>query len=121
MKPPSKNSPPLLPRHRPLSHFPAPRLGQFFTLLRRGEVGSFLNGLVHFRSALSSSPFHNVWHGIPASTVISWGLTIKSTVYFLFPRYGLRMLSTISPGALAVRRRRNFSVLLAGVVFYAAV
>ena len=29
-------------------------------------------------------------------TLIGWGLMIKGTIYFLFPRFGLRMLGVVS-------------------------
>ncbi len=55
--------------------------------------------------------FHNIWHGLPGLivTLIGWGLAIKSTIYFLFPRFGVRMLGVSLVGtSLALRRRRCF-------------
>jgi hypothetical protein len=64
--------------------------------------------------------FHNVWHGIPMIvTIIGWGLVTKSTVYFTYPRHGVRMLSTV-----ALERSWHFvvtcalSVALGGVILY---
>jgi len=105
-----------------VSHIVQPRAWvRFFIMLRgRGEVGSFLNALVHFPLGAFIVAFHNVWHGLPLIvTLIGWGLTVKSTIYFVFPRYGVRMLGTIS-----LERSWHFvvagvfSVLLAAVIFY---
>ena len=105
-----------------LSHIFQPRVWvRFFILLReKQEVGSFLNGLVHFPLGAFIVAFHNVWHGLPMIvTIIGWGLVIKSTIYFVFPRHGMRMLATIS-----MERSWHFvvagvfSVALAGVIFY---
>jgi uncharacterized protein YjeT (DUF2065 family) len=82
-----------------LSHIVQPRVWiRFFIMLReKGEVGSFLNALIHFPLGAFIVAFHNVWHGIPLIvTLIGWGLTVKSTIYFVFPRHGVRMLGTIS-------------------------
>ena len=95
-----------------LSHIFQPRIWvRFFIMLReKGEVGSFLNALVHFPLGAFIVAFHNVWHGIPAIvvTVIGWGLVIKSTIYFVFPRQGIRMLGTIS-------MERSWQFVAAGV------
>ena len=105
-----------------LSHIVQPRAWiRFFIMLReKGEVGSFLNALVHFPLGAFIVAFHNVWHGLTLIvTLIGWGLTVKSTIYFVFPRYGVRMLGTIS-----LERSWHFvvagifSVLLAAVIFY---
>ena len=94
-----------------LSHLLQPRLWvKFFIMLReKGEVGSFLNGFVHFPLGAFIVAFHNVWHGIPMIvTLVGWGLVIKSTLYFTWPRQGLRMLSLersshfVAAGALSV-------------------
>jgi hypothetical protein len=105
-----------------LSHIVQPRVWiSFFIMLReKGEVGSFLNALVHFPLGAFIVAFHNVWHGIPLIvTLIGWGLTVKSMIYFVFPRHGVKMLGTIS-----LERSWHFvvagifSVLLAAVIFY---
>jgi hypothetical protein len=83
-----------------LSHILQPRVWvQFFIMLReKGEVGSFLNGFVHLPLGAFIVAFHSIWHGFPGTivTLIGWGLTIKAAIYFLFPRFGLRMLGIIS-------------------------
>jgi uncharacterized protein YjeT (DUF2065 family) len=105
-----------------LSHIFRPRLWvKFFIMLReKGEVGSLLNGFVHFPLGAFIVAFHNVWQGIPMIvTIIGWGLVIKSTLYFVYPRQGVRMLGTIS-----MERSWHFvvagalSVVVAGVIMY---
>jgi hypothetical protein len=76
----------------------------------KGEAGSFLNGFVHFPLGAFIVAFHNVWQGIPMIvTIIGWGLVLKSTIYFTFPRHGLKMLSTLSP-------ERSWHFAVAGVM-----
>lgn len=105
-----------------LSHLLQPRVWvQFFIMLReKGEVGSFLNGFVHFPLGAFIVAFHNVWHGIPMIvTIMGWGLLLKSTLYFTYPRHGVRMLGTIS-----MERSWHFavagvmSVALGGLILY---
>lgn len=105
-----------------LSHIFQPRAWvRFFILLReKQEVGSLLNGFVHFPLGAFIVAFHNVWHGIPTVvTVIGWGLLVKSTLYFVHPRHGTRMLATVS-----LERSWQFvvagvmSVALAGLILY---
>jgi uncharacterized protein YjeT (DUF2065 family) len=95
-----------------LSHIFQPRAWvRFFIMLReKGEVGSFLNAFVHFPLGAFIVAFHNVWHGFPAIVVslIGWGLTIKGTLYFVFPRFGTRMLGTVS-------LERSWQFVVAGV------
>jgi CDP-diglyceride synthetase len=63
----------------------------------KGEVGSFLNGLLHFPLGVLIVSFHNVWHGLPVVlTLMGWGLVLKSFIYFVFPRQGMKMLARIS-------------------------
>ena len=105
-----------------LSHIVQPRAWvRFFIMLReKQEVGSLLNGLVHFPLGAFIVAFHNVWHGIPmVVTIIGWGLVIKSTIYFVLPQHGTRMLALIS-----VERSWQFvvagvmSVALGGLILY---
>jgi hypothetical protein len=96
-----------------LSHIFQPRVWvQFFIFLReKGEVGSFLNAFVHFPLGAFIVAFHSIWHGFPGTivTLIGWGLTIKGTIYFLFPRFGLRMLGVVS-------MERSWQFVIAGVL-----
>ena len=105
-----------------LSHIFAPRAWvEFFIMLReKKEIGSLLNGFVHFPLGAFIVAFHNVWHGMPMIvTIMGWGLVTKSTLYFVYPRHGMRMLGTVS-----LERTWHFvvagafSVVLSGVIFY---
>ena len=82
-----------------LSHILQPRVwARFFMYLHsKGEVGSFLNALLHFPLGVLIVSFHNVWRGIPiVLTLIGWGLVLKSVVYFVFPGYGVKVLGRVS-------------------------
>ena len=82
-----------------VSHIVQPRVwAQFFIdLHRKGEVGSFLNALLHFPLGVIIVSFHNVWHGLAiVLTLIGWGFVLKSFIYFVFPRYGLKVLARVS-------------------------
>ncbi len=60
---------------------------EFFIMLReKKEVGSFLNGLLHFPLGAVIVSFHNVWHGFPMIvTLMGWGLLVKSVIYLTYP------------------------------------
>ena len=63
-----------------LSHILQPRAwAEFFVLLReKGEVGSLLNGLLHFPMGALIVSFHNVWHGWPlVVTLMGWSLVMR--------------------------------------------
>jgi hypothetical protein len=82
-----------------LSHIFQPRVwARFFMYLySKGEVGSFLNALLHFPLGVVIISFHNVWHGRAiVLTLIGWGLVLKSFFYLVFPGYGVRVLGRIS-------------------------
>ena len=69
----------------------------FMDMHSKGDVGSFLNALLHFPMGVVIVSFHNVWHGIPmVLTIIGWGLVVKSFIYFVFPGHGVYMLSRVS-------------------------
>ena len=94
-----------------VSHIIRPRVwAQFFIDMRgRGEVGSFLNSLLHFPLGVLIVSFHNVWHGLPiVLTLIGWGLVLKSLIYFIFPRHGAKMLARVS-------MERSWEFIAAGV------
>ena len=94
-----------------LSHLLQPRAWvQFFIMLReKGEVGSLLNGFVHFPLGAFIVAFHNVWHGIPMIvTIMGWALVLKSTLCFTYPQHGIRMLGT-------VKMARSWHFVVAGV------
>ena len=82
-----------------VSHIVQPRVwAQFFIdLNHKGEVGSFLNALLHFPLGVIIVSFHNVWHGLPiVLTLIGWGLVLKSFIHFVFPKYGMKVLARVS-------------------------
>jgi hypothetical protein len=82
-----------------LSHIVQPRVWArfFMDLHSKGEVGSFLNALLHFPMGVVIVSFHNVWHGLPiVLTLIGWGLVLKSFIYFVFPRLALRSLARVT-------------------------
>jgi uncharacterized protein YjeT (DUF2065 family) len=105
-----------------LSHILQPRVWvQFFSLLReKGEVGSFVNAFVHFPLGAFIVASHNLWHGIPMIvTIIGWGLLAKGALYFIAPRFGVRMLSTVSlERSWQFVVAGIFSVALAGLIYY---
>ena len=107
-----------------LSHLLQPRVWvQFFIMLReKGEVGSFLNGFVHFPLGAFIVAFHNVWHGIPMIvTIMGWGLVIKSTLYFTYPQHGIRMLGTVKMArSWHFVVAGAFSVALGALILYSA-
>jgi uncharacterized protein YjeT (DUF2065 family) len=94
------------------SHIIQPRVWArfFMDLYRKGEVGSFLNALLHFPAGALIVSFHNVWHGLPiVLTLIGWGLVLKSVIYFVFPKHANRMLARVST-------ERSWEFVVAGVV-----
>jgi len=59
--------------------------------------------------------FHNVWSGIPmVLTIIGWAYCIKSLIYFVCPKHGLRMLARVK-----VEKSREFIVPGVMMVVYA--
>lgn len=81
------------------SHILRPRVwARFFMDMHgKGEVGSFLNALLHFPMGVVIVSFHNVWSGLPILlTLIGWGLVLKSAIYFIFPGYGVKILARVS-------------------------
>ena len=95
-----------------LSHILQPRAWvKFFIMLReKGEVGSILNGLLHFPLGALIVSFHNVWHGIPiVVTIMVWGLVIKSLLYLTYPKHGMRVLSQVTV-------EKSWGFVVAGIV-----
>jgi hypothetical protein len=95
-----------------LSHIFQPRIWtRFFIMFRdKGEVGSFLSGLLHFPLGVLIVSFHDVWQGIPLIvTIMGWGLVIKSLIYFTYPKHGMRILARVSI-------ERSWEFVVAGVV-----
>ena len=82
-----------------ISHVVQPRVwARFFMDLHdKGEVGSFLNALLHFPLGVVIVSFHNVWSGLPVIlTLIGWGLVLKSFIYLVFPALGVKSLARVS-------------------------
>ena len=71
-----------------LSHVAAPRVWvRFFIDMRaKGDVAGLLNAFVHLPVGLLILAFHPVWSGSGLLvTLIGCGLTLKGTLYFLWP------------------------------------
>ena len=82
-----------------VSHIARPRVwAQFFIDMHsKGEVGSFHNALLHFPLGVLIVSFHDVWHGLPiVLTLIGWGLVLKSFIYFVFPKHGVKILARVT-------------------------
>jgi hypothetical protein len=82
-----------------LSHIFQPRAwAQFFIdLTRKGETGSFINAFIHLPLGALIVAFHNVWHGIPMIlTLMGYAWVLKSLIYFVFPKLGLKTMSHVS-------------------------
>jgi len=82
-----------------LSHIAAPRVwARFFIDLRaRGEVGGFLNAYVHIPLGLLILAFHPVWRGPGLLvTLIGCALTLKGTLYFMWPSLALKSMAHVS-------------------------
>jgi uncharacterized protein YjeT (DUF2065 family) len=82
-----------------LSHIAAPRVwARFFIDMRaRGAVGGFLNAYVHIPLGLLILAFHPVWRGPGLLvTLIGCALTLKGTLYFLWPALALKSMAHIS-------------------------
>jgi hypothetical protein len=81
-----------------LSHIFQPRAwAEFFIRLReKGESGAFITAFIHLPMGALIVAFHNVWSGIPIIlTIIGWGYCVKSLLYFVYPKLGLRMLARV--------------------------
>lgn len=83
---------------------------QFFIDMHgKGEVGSFQMALLHFPLGVLIVSFHDLWHGWPiVLTLIGWGLVLKSFIYFVFPRHGVRMMARVS-------MERSWEFIVAGI------
>lgn len=82
-----------------LSHiFQSRAWAQFFIdLHRKGEFGSFVCGFMNLNMGALVVAFHNVWHGLPIIlTVMGYVWVLKSFIYFVFPRHGLKVMSRVS-------------------------
>ena len=79
----------------------------FFVMLRqKGAAGVLAVALLHLPIALLIVAFHPSWRGIPAIvTFLGYAWALKATLYFTFPRVGLKSL-----GFVSVERARHFVI-----------
>ncbi len=100
-----------------LSHIAAPNAwARFFIDMReRGEVGGFLNAYMHIPLGLIIVAFHWVWDwpGIVV-TLIGCALTIKGTLYFLWPGLAIRSMTRVSEERVWQFRIAGLLALLLG-------
>lgn len=97
-----------------LSHLLQPRAwAEFFILLReKGAPGVFAVAFLSLSFGSIIVGFHRVWHGIPlVLTLLGIAQVVKATLYFCFPRYGMKGLQRVS-----VERAWEFQV--ASVVLF---
>ena len=83
-----------------LSHAVQPRAWAelFIEWRKKGVVGVFYAGLLHFALGALIVAFHNVWRGLPTLvTVLGWGWTAKGLLYLTFPSVGMKSLNRVSP------------------------
>ena len=82
-----------------ISHLLRPQVSvSFFLYLReKGEIAAFLNSFLHIPLGLLIVVFHNVWTWPQLIvTLVGWSLTLKGTLYFLFPNLALRTMGRVS-------------------------
>jgi CDP-diglyceride synthetase len=98
-------------RDRVVAHLSASRLGPVLCRsARQGEIGSFISGFINLNMGALVVAFHNVWHGIPVIlTLLGYVWVLKSFIYFVFPRRGLKALARVS-------LERSWEFVVAGVV-----
>jgi len=101
-----------------LSHIAAPRTWvRFFAILRaQGDVGGFLNAWVHIPLGLLILAFHPVWSGPGLLvTLIGCALTLKGTLYFVWPRLAAKSMSHVTEGRAWQFRIGGIASLLLGL------
>ena len=82
-----------------VSHILQPKVWvEFFVRVReKGEIGAFINALIHFPIGALIVAFHNVWHGIPLIlTLLGCGLLVKGFINLVFPKIGMKSLKRVS-------------------------
>ena len=98
-----------------LSHVVQPRAWAelFIEWRKKGDVGVFYTGLLHFSFGALIVAFHNVWHGLPLIvTLLGCGWTLKGLLYLTYPQFGAKSLARVS-----VERAHEFAI--AGAVLLA--
>lgn len=89
----------------------------FIEWRKKGDVGVFYTGLLHFNFGALIVAFHNVWSGLPMLvTFLGWGWTLKGLLYLCYPKHGRRMLARVS-----VDRAHEFVIAGAVLVIAAAI
>src|SRR5262249_43729683 len=90
-----------------------PGQSSLFACARKGRPAvSSMRGSISRSGALIVA-FHNAWHGIPAIlTVLGYAWVLKGLMYFVFPRYGLKVMER-------VRLDRAWEFVVAGIVIVA--
>lgn len=102
-----------------LSHIAAPRAwARFFIALRgQGEIGGFLNAYVHIPLGLLIVAFHPVWSGPGLLvTLVGYALTLKGSLYFLWPALALRSLARVSEESAWKFRVAGIAALALGLI-----
>ncbi len=82
-----------------LSHIFQPRVwaSLFMRLSEQAEVGVFVVALPGLGFASIIVVGHNQWQGVPLLlTLYGWALFIKSLVYLIKPKWGLKALARIA-------------------------
>ena len=82
-----------------LSHVTAPRAwARFFIAMREtSAVPGFVNAYVHIPLGLLILAFHPVWSGPGLLvTLIGCALTLKGTLYFLWPMLAIRSMAHVT-------------------------
>ena len=101
-----------------LSHIAAPRAWvRFFSNMRAaGEAAGFLNAYVHIPLGLLIVAFHPVWSGPGLLvTLLGWALTLKGTIYFVWPQLATRTLAHATEDRAWQFRVAGFVSLLLGL------
>lgn len=96
------------------SHVLQPRAwARLFIAIRGlGEAGSFIVAFMSLPLGVLIVSFHNLWSGWPiVVTLLGWGQLFKATLYFVYPKWGVRILSRIS-----VERAHEFQVAGAAII-----
>ncbi len=101
-----------------LSHLAAPRAWtRFFTDMREhGAASGLLNAYVHIPLGLIIVAFHWVWTWPEIIvTLVGCALTLKASLYFIWPGLAQRSLSSISEERAWHFQAAGFFALLLGV------
>ena len=101
-----------------LSHISAPHSWvRFFKNIRaQGEAAGFLNAYVHIPLGLLIVAFHPVWSGPGLLvTLVGWALTLKGTLYFLWPQLAQKSMARVTEERAWQFRLAGAGALLLGL------